>query len=68
MDRNEWIDSDIDEPYRTCEIDDLKYHEEHGESCRICDVWICRNCWPDHTKETGHTEKSMPGIGDEDDE
>jgi hypothetical protein len=44
----------IDDPYRTCEIDDTVYHEEFGHTCPECDIWICQNCWPDHTKETGH--------------
>lgn len=44
----------IDDPYRTCEIDDIVYHEEFGHTCPECDIWICQNCWPDHTKETGH--------------
>ena len=49
-----WAESQEDDPYRTCEIDDIKYHEEYGHSCPECDIWICNNCWPDHTKETGH--------------
>lgn len=39
-----------DDPYRTCELCDIKYHEEFGNSCEICDIWICNNCWPEHNQ------------------
>ena len=45
---------DTEEPYRVCEICGITYHEEFGYSCRECDIWICNNCWPEHTKETEH--------------
>lgn len=38
----------IDDPYRRCEICDIRYHEEYGQSCGSCDIWICNNCWPEH--------------------
>lgn len=44
----------IDDPHRTCEICDIVYHEEYGHTCKECDIWICNNCWYEHTKETGH--------------
>lgn len=47
---------DLDDPYRTCEVDGIRYHEEYGESCDECDIWMCENCWPDHEAETGHTK------------
>jgi len=40
-----------DDPYRTCEIDDIKYHEEYGTRCDQCDIWICNNCWPEHIEQ-----------------
>lgn len=46
----------IDDPFRKCEVDETLYYEDYGESCDVCDIWICNNCWPEHTKETGHTK------------
>lgn len=41
----------IEDPYRTCEIDGIRYHEEYGDSCDQCDMWVCNNCWPEHIEE-----------------
>jgi hypothetical protein len=38
----------IDDPYRTCEVCDIVYHEDYGDRCDLCDIWICNNCWPEH--------------------
>lgn len=43
----------VDDPYRTCEVCDIVYHEEFGESCEECDIWICNNCWPEHEHPRG---------------
>jgi len=45
----------IDDPYRKCEICDVKYHEEFGGTCIKCDIWICNNCWSEHKLEEGHS-------------
>ena len=42
---------DIEDPYRKCEYDELKYHEDYGDTCDQCDIWICNNCWPEHIIE-----------------
>jgi len=33
MTEQEWIDADTDDPFRSCENCDLKYHEDYGSVC-----------------------------------
>lgn len=44
----------IDDPYRRCAICDQTHHEEYGGSCDECDIWICKNCWPEHISDPQH--------------
>lgn len=44
----------VDDPYRTCEICDIVYHEDFGKTCDECDIWICNNCWPEHILDGEH--------------
>ena len=52
-----------DDPYRTCELCDIKYHEEFGNSCEICDIWICNNCWPEHNQHKKQNQNGLTTIG-----
>jgi hypothetical protein len=54
MNREDQIESDIDDPYRKCEVCEIVYHEEFGHTCDECDVWICNNCWPEHMSIPEH--------------
>lgn len=47
MPEQEYLDI-IDDPFRKCEICDMRYHEDYGHTCDECDIWICNNCWPGH--------------------
>ena len=51
MDKDDWIEADIDDPYRHCDDCDLTHHEEFGHRCNDCDEWICTPCWEDHTTQ-----------------
>lgn len=51
MNRQDFEFDTEDDPYRKCEICDIKYHEGFGRSCDSCDIWVCNNCWPEHEEE-----------------
>lgn len=54
-DEAESVDLDlIDDDSRRCEICDNKYSEGYGGTCDECDIWICKNCWPDHISDPNH--------------
>jgi hypothetical protein len=44
----------IDDPFRKCEICDIRYLEDYGHTCKECDIWICNNCWPEHIGDPRH--------------
>jgi len=44
----------IDDDTKVCEICQLKYSEGFGGTCDECDIWICKNCAPDHFSDPHH--------------
>ena len=45
------FDDLVDDPYRCCEVCDIRYHEEYGGTCVNCDIWICNNCLGEHNQD-----------------
>ena len=61
MTKEDWLDADIDDPYRTCASCDQKHHEEYGRTCQTYDEWICQNCWNGDGVDFKHEETAEHG-------